>query len=165
MKIRVQGVDMTVDVDDQGIFITYMDSGNTRVEAETLKELEKEVTRRARAAKVEVAIPFSMWRDDHIQHGTAHGLHQRSRNILVRWEDGTAEQLPHWTGIECFSRLSAEEAREYEEITRKKNELGAWLFAFHKAHKIELRGEVSSAVRAVVVGKEDEGVDPQTTGV
>lgn len=92
-SITVRGVEFDVSIDDHtGIFSTAFDG--RPLSASSLVELTEKLNRATKSVKI--AIEFATLRDRTVTRGTCTGKHASNHNLLVRWEDGTNEQMASW---------------------------------------------------------------------
>jgi hypothetical protein len=82
------------------------------------------------------------------KQGSATGLHSGTGNVLVRYEDGTREQLTGWKSLDAnlFRPLSREDVEEYAALYRAAREASDALARWGKAHEIDLKAEVTGAL-------------------
>lgn len=157
-SITVKGVKYQVSVDEDGTWSAYVNNGNTRVTGATKEALAKAVSRETRKAVTKVAVPFVQLGGARPEgrRGVATGLHSRSGNILVRWSNGTSEQIRSWgnSGTVLTGELTDEEIKNWSRLRSEYTALSRQLFQFENEHKIDLPKAVRQALDKAVAGEE-----------
>ena len=153
--LKIKGVSYNVSVGDDGAWYAW--PGGTKISAMTRSELGNAISRQTRKAVTKVAVPFVQLNNERgtARRGTATGLHSRSGNTLVRWDDnGQAEQFPYYGQANVTGPLTDEQVEEWAAKRRQHQMLASELREFERAHKIELAKEVRAALDKAVAGED-----------
>src|SRR5262252_6328145 len=92
---------------------------------------------RVRETRSRVAVPFCHVEKDHIRRGVARGIHLRSEDILVTWEDGEKGTLKRYDR-ETYQPIPAELESRVNEKLRLRDELHAKVAALRVEVEEEL---------------------------
>jgi hypothetical protein len=157
-NIEVRGEQIPVQVTDRGYWTATNGDGTTH-SSSTKDELYKLMMRATVRKTVKVEVPFvtlegSKWAKPgdprHVRLGTATGIHQGTRDILVTWHDDRRETKGttgrHVTAT--LQPLSAEEGAEWVRLDLEARRARTALGAFEEAHKLYLAVAVAEAVEA-----------------
>lgn len=149
--IEVRGKRYEVTVGREGTFYTKVH--NRGVHATSREELRNAVMKATKRARVTVEVPFSITqtvrysRKRTVKSGIAVGLHQGHGAILVKYDDGSTEQLD--TGFSSSTTLvplADDEAKEWVRLQDERDRTYAELQEFEKTHRLDLRKVVEAAV-------------------
>lgn len=157
-SIRVKGISHDVLVSDGGEWIAYVNGDPVR--AASKDALAKAINAQTRKATAKVSVPFTqlLTSPPSAIRGTATGLHGKSGNVLVRWQNGDTAQFSRWetSGVVNVNPVSDEEAAWW--IARKKEylKIARELHDFEATHKIDLRAAVADALQKAVSGQEED---------
>jgi hypothetical protein len=147
--IEVGGKNYDVYLTDDNRFYTEVpldDGTSLSIQHPSMEELLKKLTAALRRKKVKVGVPFTQLAGAKARHGVATGIHQRSRQVLVRWDDGKTESLTLYSQG-ALRRLNEEQVKELERLGAERRQAGEALEGFLKLHRFDLRREIEGAVR------------------
>jgi hypothetical protein len=142
-------------------------SFNTRVHGEWIKEMtlaecEAKARKAAKKAAIVVSVPFTMtgvvlhksayrgssWVSGYgTRDGVATGIHSGSGRTMVKWDDGTTEQLRSSREERVVRRLTAEEKAEYIEVEK------AYRAAEERRYQFARKVGMSSLEEAVIAAQ------------
>lgn len=154
-KLTVKGKSYDIFVTDAGTWVSY--PGGEKVEAASRDALGKAIDKHVRKAVAKIAVPFVKFYNGMARRGVATGLHSRSSNLLVRWDDnGQAEQIPSWSNYGNFytGPLTDEQLKWYADKNAERAALNREIERFTKEHEIKLPKLVREALDAAVSGEE-----------
>lgn len=116
-------------VDEDGRFAFYSDSIYHR--ADTLEGLRK----LARRLKAKFELPFTRVNAEGVRNGTVTGIHASNSNLLVRWDDGSTEQIYGYSSSSGdMPQLSHADFAAAVELLRARNEAVDRFDAFVRDH-------------------------------
>ncbi len=148
-KMDVRGTEVEVTVDEHGIFHATL--GQASFAAETYKSLHERLITASRRAAVKVSVPFTTLIRDRlsdskhvIRNGTATGIHATTREILVRWDDGSAGKLRGYS-YDVMERLDADETATLASMITASDEARDSLLAFMAARKLSIHRVITEA--------------------
>jgi hypothetical protein len=145
--VSLRGQTYTVQLDEAGTFHAYNTGGIEAATAETRRALVDTLTKMTRQASATVSVPVTRLTNGTAQHGTATGIHATTRNILVLWDSGEREQLSVHRN-EILAGMTEDEGREWGRLVEEQNAAGRAIFAFRKAHEIDLYATVRAQIAA-----------------
>jgi hypothetical protein len=140
-------------VDGNGIFTARNDQLGDFSSSE-LAKLKETAKVRASQARTRVSVPFTRLRGNGFagpwegRRGVATGIHNGNGSVLVRWTDGTSEQLAAHGRQHICGKLSAAEEREWVDLQTAADDADRALRAFTSQHFIVLKDEVRKAIEA-----------------
>lgn len=146
-SMTVRGHKINIFTTDDGTWLAY--PGNDRVKADTRDGLKLALGRHLKAATLTVEVPFVGgygWSNEPIRKGVATALHSRHGAVLVRWEDGTKEQIAH--GLKTLTGDT--DPAEWKALVEAAQVADRALRDYEEANKINLAEEVRNAMSAAV---------------
>jgi hypothetical protein len=151
MKIMVAGTEypVTLGVSDHKFTVDL--GGLGRLQAASFAELEKQ----ARKVKVPFELPFIFVTQDGIRLGTVTGIHAGNGNVLIRWEDGTTEQQPRWSGGKYMPRQPAGDEARLRELMEARNAAQHALEEFTEPRFWQSLGIAATAARDAAAAAQD----------
>lgn len=164
--ITTNGVDVPVQVDDLNGKWSAQYAGKN-LSHETRDKLVAALGRLTKQAKVEVAVPviriteYRGWGDGNITvaRGYLTGIHSGNGNVLATWTVRGKEMKEQITGDSGVSYVGGDttdaDLGEYNRLLRIKADTLKKIHAWEKAHEVDTRKAVETAVEAVS-GKPDE---------
>ena len=163
--IIVCGIATEIFTDDDGRWVAYPDGA--RVEAGTRDDLKTALGRQLRPAAAQVAVPFMILvspacrgQDVTIRRGTGTGLHRRTGNVLVTWEDGEKGQISDLGAAEKCLDAGTDPA-EWLRLVHEHARVSRELRAFEQARRIDVRAGVRDALKAGLgQGNSEDGDRP-----
>lgn len=153
IDIRGQKVDIFVESsnDNDGmVFSAYWNKDH--FSAPNFTTLKKRLLAASKGLKV--AVPF-VYHDKYartgngLRRGTATGIHASSRNVLIRWANGEADQLHSYGGGDVFGGLTTADFEYYGALLEERKRIEADIRAFVSAHSIDLSKLVKTALVAL----------------
>lgn len=140
--IEVRGRKFEVSVDDRdGMFSTSYDGG--LLKAGSLEGLREQLNRATKSVKISIRFAASV-DDNTVRIGVCTGKHATNGNYLVRWEDGTSQQLGPWDLSKGC--VDPESATQYSHLCRLVTEAEKTRDAFEKEHRINVRAAADAAL-------------------
>jgi hypothetical protein len=147
-SITKHEVEIPVRVDDQGRWhATY--EGNS-VDASSKSALAAQVGKLAKKATVKVEIRFTIldqrsYAAAHaVKRGTATSIHARSGQVMVRWDNGSSEQLTGYPTT--LGDLTPDEATQWVTLNAAQRQATEAMSSFVKAREINLNRVVRDAI-------------------
>lgn len=142
----------------------------------TLDDARRSVVAALRRNRVRIALPATMLGvelSEHpfhrstnrssstgFRHLTITGIHSRSGNTLVRWDDtGDTEQIRLYRSHDLVRRLSKSEEQEYKELATAKVKASEALDAFIEARKLSGKQDLDDYIKEKIQEKIDEPKD------
>lgn len=152
LKIEANGQVFPVSLDEtDGQFSVNMgvlDGSSVIVRASSFAELQ----RKASKIKTRFALDFTQLSSDRVRNGTVTGIHASNGNLLIRWADGSTEQVPGWQGSGVvMPRLSDEEAAELARLVQARRDANHAVNAFMVPRKWDSLKEQAKKAQAEAV--------------
>jgi hypothetical protein len=142
-EIEVDGRTFSVNIRNTGVFSAEFDSGE--IKAESLKELIAALRKAVKKANAHLCIRFSQLDGVTIRRGTITGVHGRTNNYLVTWDNGQKEQVGSYSE---FLKLTEEEERNYAELMIQKRSLETKIRAIQQTKKIDVKAKLAEQIAA-----------------
>ena len=118
--------------DENGSFRVW--TGETHISAPSYADLERKI----RKLKTRFELPFTAVTADGVMDGTVTGFHAINGNMLVKWADGSHEQMPGYSyDASSMPRLSDEDTAKAKQLVQARNEAVQALDTFIKARRFE----------------------------
>jgi hypothetical protein len=107
--------------------------------ADTYDGLKIKIARALKEKVAKVEVPFTCLKSNRyggemqVINGIGTGIHTSNRNLIVRYDGGSTEQISHWgSSREFLRRLSADEAAEWKRLNETVRKAQKALAAFTK---------------------------------
>jgi ribosomal protein L35AE/L33A len=147
--ITVKGKRITPKIDTEtGKF--HATVNDVQLSSNSLQELEQAISQSMRRSGAKIAIHFCRKdkESSRVMAGTITGVHGRTGNYLITWEDGTKTQDDSfsWTGSRAFLDLTKSEREVYVKLLEEADKANKALYAFQKAHEMDMRSVVNKAI-------------------
>jgi hypothetical protein len=131
LSIRHEGRDYEVLVSGEGEFVVNLgvqDGSSVILKADSFAALQKKVKK----IKTPFELEFTELVPSGPRNGTVTGIHAANGNLLVRWVNGTTEQVPGYHASQYMPRLSEEDYETLRYLTEERNRVARELENFVK---------------------------------
>lgn len=179
-KLKTETIDgrrVEIIVEDDGRFVASCDGDEWR--DVTYSGVLDKVRRDLRKSRVRIAIPATMVGSElhkpkygrpharaataGVRHFTITGMHGRTRNVLVKWEDtGESEQLRYYGSGNIVRRLTAADVSEFVTLAKERDRANKAYDAFIEKRALGSRRDISEYVEEAIRQKEDEPTEDGT---
>lgn len=149
--ITVKGQQFDVEVDQAGKFGTNYPNKRFYSFA-SLQELEQDLTKELSKPTFKASIPFARWKDGKLLKGVGTGIHGRTSNVLVKWEDGSTSQEDSWSyhGSDFLRFPTPEEEAQFVHVCQEAASFEAQRRALYDKYKFDLRKELQAHLDKMV---------------
>lgn len=150
--IEVKGAKHEAFINDVGEFYAVINGEETK--ADTLEGLKQKLMRKMALQKAKISIPFVRWTErGGLVRGQITGVHGRTRNLLVQFEDGKRDQEYSYSGSASY--IKPEAADQLAVLGKARGQADKAYYDFVKAHQFNGHDEVRKLLAAQGIEAEE----------
>jgi hypothetical protein len=141
--IVVRGKTYEVTINSNGYFSVQIDKDRS-IGGNTREELRRALMKASLRKDARVAVPFIVVKTgSKLRSGVASGFHAGTGKILVKWSDGTSDQLNSYEYEHYLVPLNPEELDRLQRLETNYRDAKATYDKFIQDHKLNLANEIN----------------------